>query len=64
MERKKNESGQDDPIAEMRADFEKKSKSGLCEVNFDDVLRRDTWRIFFEKHAPLSLSRGRYGNEH
>ena len=46
-----NGSGQD-PIAEMKADFEKKSKSDLCEVDFDDVLRTDTWRVFFEKHAP------------
>ena len=38
---------------EMKADFEKKSKFDLCEVIFDDVIRSDTWRVFFEKHAPL-----------
>lgn len=49
--------GQEDPIiAEMKADFEKKSKSDLCDVDFDEVLRKDTWRVFFEKHAPASPS--------
>mmetsp|Transcript_12812 Transcript_12812/g.21093 ORF Transcript_12812/g.21093 Transcript_12812/m.21093 type:complete len:81 (+) Transcript_12812:1410-1652(+) len=43
---------QDDPIAEMKADFEQKSRSDLCEVDFDEVLGTDTWRVFFEKHAP------------
>lgn len=41
---------------EMKADFEKKSKFDLCEVIFDDVIRSDTWRVFFEKHAPLNTT--------
>ena len=48
-------SGEEDPIADMKADFEQKSKSDLCEVDFDEVLRTDTWRVFFEKHAPAPL---------
>jgi len=36
----------------LKDDFDKKSKSQLCEVDFNAILETAVWREFFEKHAP------------
>ena len=41
-----------DPLDVLKDDFDKKSKSQLCEVDFDVILETAVWREFFEKHAP------------
>lgn len=40
-------------LAAQRDDFEKLSKSRLCEVDFDAILGTLAWREFFEKHVPM-----------